>query len=100
MAAQQPKSNPSPKQSMGYPTMEKLLETEDFTQLNQSFKSCYETLERMFKSKAGGGLGKQKQIRQALQAYELTTDLIKYLLEVKKRMVEAAKSSQPSEIKR
>lgn len=78
------------KERLGYPLMEKLIETEGFEKINQTFSASYDTLERMLKNKTGG-LGKQKLIRQALQAYDLTIDLIRELLKVKYQMIKDKK---------
>lgn len=94
---QQPK-----KERLGYPLMEKLIETEGFEKINQTFSACYDTLERMLKNKTGG-LGRQKLIRQALQAYDLTIDLIRELLKVKYQMIkdkQEKKGENPSDKKK
>ncbi|MBI2339084.1 MAG: hypothetical protein HYU99_01795 [Deltaproteobacteria bacterium] len=67
---------------LGYPTIERLIETEDFSKVNQTVSACYDKLEKMLKGK-GGGLSKQKGIRAALKAYDLTIDLLRDLLKVK-----------------
>lgn len=90
-----PASLPSP----GYPTIEKLIETEDFSQVNQSVSACYDTLERMLKSKTGG-LKRQKMVRQALKAYDLTIDLIRDLLKIKYDMVAKNKAGKPAGAKK
>lgn len=71
---------------LGYPVIEKLIESEDFKTVNQSISNSYDTLERMLKNKAGG-LKKQKAIRQALKAFDLTIDLIRTLLKTKYDMI-------------
>lgn len=79
----QPKA---PNPQLGYPILEKLIETEDFSIVNKSFTSCYDTLEKMLKAKSGG-LKKQKAIREALKAYDLTVDLIRELLKTKYQII-------------
>ncbi|MBX7149077.1 hypothetical protein K1X76_08315 [bacterium] len=78
--------------AMRYPAIEKLIETEAFEPVNRSFTTTYEMLERFLKDKSGG-LKKQGQIRQALKAYDLTTDLIKELLKVKQELLKNQKDS-------
>lgn len=67
---------------LGYPIIEKLVQTEDFSKVNESVSGCYDTLEKMLKNKTGG-LKRQKGIRSALKAYDLTIDLIRELLKTK-----------------
>lgn len=79
-----------PKSSPGYPIIEKLIETEDFTKVNKTISASYDSLERMQKHKSGG-LKKQKTIRQALKAYDLTIDLIRDLLKTKHELLRRQK---------
>lgn len=67
---------------LGYPTIEKLIETENFSKVNQTVSACYDKLEKMLKGKSGG-LSRQKAIRSALKAYDLTIDLLRDLLKIK-----------------
>ncbi len=83
-------SKKSSTEKLGYPIMEGLIETEDFTKVNATMSACYDLLERQLKQK--GGLAKQKKIRQSLQAYDLTIDLIRFLLKMKYDM--AAKEAK------
>ena len=78
---------------LGYPIMEKLLETEDFSKINKTMTASYETLERLLKGKSGG-LQKQKKVRQALKAYDLTLDLLQELLKAKYANVEKLKQNK------
>ncbi len=75
--------------ALGYPLIEKLIESEDFTKVNLSMSQSYDTLERMLKQK--GGLKKQKALRQAIKAYDLTIDLIRFLLKTKYELFEKTK---------
>lgn len=86
MAAKQAKKDEVKKPLLGYPFIEKLIESEDFAKINQSISQAYETLERMIKNKIGG-LAKQKKVRAALKAYDLTIDLIRDLLKTKYDMM-------------
>lgn len=67
---------------LGYPQIEKLLDSEDFNRLNKSFGEAYHRLE-VIQGDVSAGLKKQKAAGRALKAYELTTDLIKELLNIK-----------------
>ena len=80
---------------LGYPVIEKLIDTEDFAKVNQTISTSYDLLERMLKGKSGG-LKKQKMIRQALKAYDLTIDLIRILLKTKYEMIEKNKNQKKS----
>lgn len=73
----------------GYPRIEKLIETEDFDQVNASFEAAYQELEEIAKAKSG--LGKGKSAKKAIRAYELTMELFKELLKLKYQMIEAGK---------
>lgn len=86
-----PKQSPQRPQRrlLGYPIMEKLIETEDFAKVNKTMSVCYDTLERMLKAKSSG-LQKKKHIRQALKAYDLTIDLIRDLLKIKYEIIQRA----------
>lgn len=84
--------NPSSGNALGYPIIEKLIDSEDFVKVNQSMSQGYDTLERMLKQK--GGLKKQKSIRQALKAYDLSIDLLRFLLKTK---YELAQKNQPAQ---
>lgn len=95
MAHQQSKVIPISKgkeSSLGYPLIEKLLETEDFATINKSFGDAYQKLEAIMKDHTAG-LKKQKDARQALRSFELTTELIKHLLEVKHELVKQKNAS-------
>lgn len=81
------KDNSQRKTLIGFPLIEKIIETEDFSQIKGSMATCYESLERQLKDKTGG-LKKQKSIRQALKAYDLTMDLIRDLLKTKQELIE------------
>lgn len=83
---------------LGYPIIEKLLDSEDFSKVNKTMLACYDTLERMLKNKTGG-LKKQQMIRQALKSYDLTIDLIKELLKIKYQLL-AKNPSSGTEAKR
>ena len=71
--------------TLGYPHIEQLLETENFETINKSFAEAYDKLEVMMKDRAAG-LKKQKDAQKAMQAYELTVELINELLKVKREI--------------
>ena len=70
----------------GYPRIEKLIETEDFDKVNETFGKAYDELQKIAKAKSG--LGKGKSAKKAIKAYELTLDLFKDLLKLKYQMME------------
>ena len=76
----------------GYPRIEKLIETEQFDEVNASFGKAYEELQQIAISKSG--LGKGKAAKKALKAYELTLDLFKELLKLKYQMLEVAEQEK------
>jgi hypothetical protein len=73
----------------GYPRIEKLVESENFDAVNQSFGTAYDELQKIAKQKSG--LGKGKAAKKAMRAYELTMDLFKELLKIKYQMLEVLK---------
>ncbi len=75
--------------SAGYPRIEKLVETEDFDEINKSFAKAHDDLEEIAKAKQG--LGKGKSAKKAMKAYELTSELFKELLSLKYQMIENMK---------
>lgn len=64
-----------------FPEIEKLIETEDFDRINQSFTAAYDELEKASKSK--GGLGKTRDAKKAMKAIERVMDLLRELLKMK-----------------
>lgn len=72
--------------SLGYPIMEQLLESEQFDAVNTSFSQGYEKLEKIMNDRSAG-LKKQKEAEGSLKAYELTVELIKELLQIKREIV-------------
>ncbi len=86
VSSKKPVSKGTSSSNLGYPVIEKLIDTEDFSKVNQTVSACYDLLERMLKNKTGG-LKKQKAIRASLKAYDLTIDLIRELLKTKYELV-------------
>lgn len=74
------------KPSLGYPHVEKLIDSEDFGEINKAFKSAYERLEEISKEK--GGVRKNKEAKKAMQALEKASELLKELLQIKYRLQE------------
>jgi len=79
---------------VGYPRIERLIDTEEFDSVNKSFASAYGELEKISRQKAG--LGKAKQAKKAMKSYELAMDLLKELLRLKYQMQEAVKQQENS----
>lgn len=77
---------------VGYPRIERLIDTEEFEAVNKSFASAYGELEKIARQKAG--LGKAKQAKKAMRAYELVMELLKELLKLKYQMQEAIKQQE------
>lgn len=73
--------------SLGYPLIEDLLENENFGRINKSFADGFNRLQTIF-TDSSAGLKKQKEARKAMEAYELTTGLIRELLGLKYQIVE------------
>ena len=85
----------TPQESMGqFPEIEKLIESEDFTKINQSLTSVYEELEKA--SKTRGGMGKSRDAKKAMKAIENVMDLLRELLKVKYRLIEGGNPQSPS----
>ena len=72
----------------GYPAVEKLIDTEDFEELNATFEAAY--VELMELSKKKKGLRTQKEAKQIMRSLELTLDLLRELLAIKYRLQEQA----------
>lgn len=83
----QSNTSSSKKTLPGYPIIEKLIETEDFSQVDQTMSVSYEALQRLLKQRTGG-MKAQRQVRQAVKAFDLTLDLMKILLKTKYEMIE------------
>lgn len=80
---------------LGYPHVEKLLESEDFNAVNQSFNEAFKKLESTFND-SSAGLKKQKAAQKAMKAYELTTGLMNELLQIKYEIKKARKNEKKS----
>lgn len=83
MAKQQP--------SLGYPHIERLIDSEDFSKVNTAFESAYHTLEKLSEDKRG--LKKSRDASKGMKAIERVTQLLRELLEIKYRMQEMVKKN-------
>jgi hypothetical protein len=72
----------------GYPAIERLIDTEDFNELNQAFEAAYAEL--LAASKRKKGLKTQREAKKAMKALELTLDLLRELLAIKYKLQEDA----------
>lgn len=80
----------APKVSLGYPHVEKLIDSEDFDEVNRSFQAAYQQLDKLAKEK--GGVRKSQEARAAMRALEKCSELLKELLKVKYRLQEELKA--------
>ena len=78
----------------GYPAIEKLIDTEDFNELNAAFEVAYSDLMEISKSKKG--LKTQKDAKKIMKSLELTLDLLRELLAIKYRLQEQAQKTTKS----
>lgn len=78
---------------IGYPAVERLIETEDFKDINEAFESAYEELIIIKKRKKG--LKTQRDSKRIMRALELTMELLRELLAIKYRIIEEKKAKQP-----
>jgi len=76
----------------GYPAVEKLIDTEDFDELNETFELAYEELFEI--SKKRKGLKTRRDAKKAMKALELTLDLFRELLAIKYKLQEEAEKAQ------
>lgn len=83
------------KPSLGYPHIEKLIDSEDFNQINKTFKETYEKLEKVAKAKRG--LGKGNEAKKGMRALEKCSELLKELLQIKYRLQEELKKQAKKE---
>ncbi|MBU4485230.1 hypothetical protein KKA47_07420 [bacterium] len=67
--------------SIGYPKMEKLLDTEDFEKFNEIFGHVYDELSVVAKKKRG--LKKGRDATKAMKSIDLMIKLVEELLQLK-----------------
>lgn len=77
--------------SMGYPRVEQLIDSEDFTKVNQTFEALYRSLEEISKEKRK--IRRSREARKAMRSIELVMNLFKELLEIKYRLQEMLKKA-------
>jgi len=68
----------------GFPAVEKLIETEDFEEINSAFEAAYDELLELSKKKKG--LKTQREAKKAMCSLELTMGLLRELLAIKYRL--------------
>ncbi len=71
--------------SLGYPTIEGLLETEDFSKLEEGFEDIQSQVAGIISEKTASARTKRRA-KLALGAFETALDLIKELLEIKEQI--------------
>jgi len=89
--AQGPKGAEAQYGQAGYPAVERLIDTENFDELNETFESAYAELFQISKKKKG--LKTRRDARKAMKAMELTLDLFRELLAIKYRLQEEAEKA-------
>lgn len=91
-----PKGNPQrggPSHGVaGYPEIERLIETEQFDDVNQTFAATHEALARIASKK--GGFKKSGEAKKAMKAIELVMQLFRELLTIKYQLKERFAQSQ------
>lgn len=84
--------------SAGYPAVEKLIDSEEFSQINRVFEAAYAELEAINRKKRG--LKKGRDAKKAMRAIEHIMDLFKELLEIKYRLQEMLNQAAKGKKKR
>ncbi|GEM_PF-3203915 len=67
--------------SAGYPTVEDLIDSENFDVINKTFEAAYQQLEGLARHK--GGMKKSEDVRRAMVSIETVMDLLRELLSIK-----------------
>lgn len=80
------------KLSAGYPAIEELIDSEDFSAVNKAFEKAYSELADQARVKRG--LKKSREAKKGMHSIELVMSLFKELLEIKYRIQEMLKRSQ------
>ena len=78
--------------SAGYPAVEKLIDSENFDDINKAFEDAYQELDLLSRKKRG--LKKGRDARKAMKAIEHVVDLFKELLEIKYSLQEMLEKAQ------
>ena len=69
---------------VGYPEIEKLIDSEDFSEVNKAFEKAYGELDAIARKKSGYGKG--KDAKNAMKSLELVMDLLRGLLALKYKL--------------
>lgn len=77
--------------SVGYPRVEKLIDSEDFTDINNVFEAAYKELSEIAREKRK--IKRSKDAKKAMHSIELVMNLFKELLEIKYRLQEMLKGA-------
>ena len=70
----------------GYPAIEKLIDTENFDEINSAFETAYAELMEISRHKKG--MKSQRDSKKAMRALELTMEILRELLAIKYRILE------------
>jgi transposase-like protein len=82
--------------SAGYPAIEKLIDSENFNQINAVFEKAYNELSEQAKVKRG--LKKSREAKKAIHAIELIMSLFKELLEIKYKIQSLLKRGEAKKV--
>lgn len=80
----------------GYPEIECLIDSEDFSEINVKFKEAYDKLEELSRHKRG--LKKSREAKKAMKALDLVMDLFRELLTIKYRLQEIVAAQQQKNV--
>lgn len=81
-----PPAHPVASESMGYPRVEKLIDTEDFTEINEVFEAVYMELDEIVRHKKS--IKKSRDAKKIMKSMELVMDLFRELLAIKYQLQE------------
>ena len=84
--------------TMGYPEVEKLIDSEDFDPVNETFEKAYSELSAIHGKKKG--LKKSRDAKRGIQAIEHVADLFKELLEIKYELAELLERARVNQKKK
>lgn len=71
---------------MGYPRVEKLIDTEDFGEINDVFEAAYAELDKIVRHKKS--IKKSRDAKKIMKSMELVMDLFRELLAIKYQLQE------------
>ncbi|OGQ21548.1 MAG: hypothetical protein A3I05_03345 [Deltaproteobacteria bacterium RIFCSPLOWO2_02_FULL_44_10] len=84
-------SSPSA-ESLGYPEIEALLDSENFNELNDVFSKVHDALDDISRKKRG--LKKGRDAQKVMTALEMTMELFRELLSIKYTLQEKSKNKK------